>query len=479
MPCTTILVGKGATYDGSTFIARNEDSGSGVFTPKSHIVVLPEQQPKHYVSVISKVQIDLPDKPLRYTAMPNADPKEGVWGEAGVNEKNVGMTATETITSNSRVLGADPLVKSGIGEEDLVTITLPYIQSAREGVLRLGALHEKYGTYEMNGVAFSDVNEIWWFETVGGHHWIARRVPDDCYVVGPNQLGIDSLNLDDALGAGRNNLCSKDLKTFIIQNHLDVGMEADWRHFDVRGAFGSRDDSDHSYNTPRAWFMERYLNPHMDWDEGEGRLEPTDDDLPWCLKPERKVTVEDVKYVLSSHYQGTPYDPYGKYGDSSHRGQFRPIGINRNNFLSLIQIRGYADPSVAALEWITMGSNPFNAFLVQYANTSAVPAYLTSTNAVDTRSFYWTNRLIGALADAHFSQCALEIERYQNKMHVLSHRMVKETEEKCGGKATSEELAKVNQQISDEAQKLTDEALSKVLYQASCCMKNGFSRSDA
>lgn len=27
MPCTTILVGKNATYDGSTMIARNDDAG--------------------------------------------------------------------------------------------------------------------------------------------------------------------------------------------------------------------------------------------------------------------------------------------------------------------------------------------------------------------------------------------------------------------------------------------------------------------
>ena len=29
MGCTTILVGKKASYDGSTMIARNDDSGSG------------------------------------------------------------------------------------------------------------------------------------------------------------------------------------------------------------------------------------------------------------------------------------------------------------------------------------------------------------------------------------------------------------------------------------------------------------------
>ena len=47
----------------------------------------------------------------------------------------------------------------------------------------------------MNGIAFQDVNEIWWFESVGGHHWIARKVPDDAYAVMPNQLGIDRFDL--------------------------------------------------------------------------------------------------------------------------------------------------------------------------------------------------------------------------------------------------------------------------------------------
>ena len=83
-----------------------------------------------------------------------------------MNEENISMTATETITSNERVLAADPLVeyipakdgeeeqKGGIGEEDIVSILLPYIHSAREGVLRLGALLESYGTYEMKELPF-------------------------------------------------------------------------------------------------------------------------------------------------------------------------------------------------------------------------------------------------------------------------------------------------------------------------------------
>ena len=108
--------------------------------------------------MLSHVEIDLPDNPLQYTAVPNADLKEGIWGEAGVNEANVAMSATETLTTNERVLGADPFVEltpakgkegeegfepevaGGIGEEDFLTLVLPYVTTAREGVKRLGAL---------------------------------------------------------------------------------------------------------------------------------------------------------------------------------------------------------------------------------------------------------------------------------------------------------------------------------------------------
>lgn len=48
---------------------------------------------------------------MRYTCLPNVKKWRGVWGACGVNEKNVSMTATETITTNERVLGADPLVE--------------------------------------------------------------------------------------------------------------------------------------------------------------------------------------------------------------------------------------------------------------------------------------------------------------------------------------------------------------------------------
>ena len=494
MPCTTILVGKKASYDGSTMIARNDDSGSGHFTAKKFIVVHPEEQPRKYKSEISHVEIELPDNPMRYTSMPNALKGEGVWAASGVNEANVGMTATETITSNPRVLGADPLVvyqpaedgkeevAGGIGEEDIVYIVLPYIRSAREGVKRLGSLLEKYGTYEINGIAFQDRDEIWWLETIGGHHWMARRVPDNMYVVMPNQLGIDHFDLEDALGEQREYMCSADLKEFIEKYHLDLSMDG---VLNPRDAFGSHDDADHVYNTPRAWFMERYLNPHTKkWEGPDADFTPASDDLPWAMMPEKKITVEDVKYVLSAHFQGTPYDPYAAYGDKSMKGAFRSIGINRNDFLSVIQMRPDQPEDSAILEWVAFASNAFNVLVPFYAGVTTTPEYLSNTTAeVSTDNFYWSSRMIAAMADASYKSSVFHIERYQEQVMAKGHELIniydallaKESDEQKRMNLKEE----ANEKIAEMLKKAAADTLSKVLFELSSQMKNAYSRSDA
>ena len=494
MACTTILVGKHASYDGSTMIARNDDSGSGHFTPKKFTVVQPEEQPRHYRSVLSHVEIELPDNPMRYTSMPNALEGEGIWAASGVNEANVAMTATETITSNPRVLGADPLVEyypaqdgaeevpGGIGEEDIVCLVLPYIRSAREGVQRLGSLLEQYGTYEMNGIAFQDVDEIWWLETIGGHHWIAKRVPDDVYVVMPNQLGIDRFDLQDALTEQKNHMCSADLKEFIEKYHLNLSQDGT---LNARDTFGSHDDSDHVYNTPRAWFMERYLNPTSRvWDGPEAEFTPVSDNLPWCMVPEKKVTVEDVKYVLSSHYQGTPYDPYATYGDKAMKGAYRYIGINRNDFLSVIQMRPDQKQDFGTIEWVAYASNAFNALAPFYADVDETPEYLSNTGReVSTDNFYWSSRLIAAMADASYKKSLFHVERYQEKVMSLGHQLINRYDallsQEPDEAARMELKRQANREIAQMLKRETADTLDKVLYELSNLMKNAYARSDA
>jgi dipeptidase len=486
MPCTTVLAGRKATNDGSTMIARTDD---GFFDVKKLITVDPKKQPKKYKSVLSHVEVELPDNPMRYTASPNVDKKEGIWAATGINMANVGMSATETITSNVRVLSADPLVSlqkpkkrgekevpGGIGEEDIVVLVLPYIHSAREGVTRLASLLETYGTYESNGIAFNDEKEVWWMETIGGHHWMARKVPDEMFVVNPNQFGMDSFDLEDALGEQKNFMCSADLKEFIEENDLDTNQNG---VFNPRNIFGSHTDQDRIYNTPRAWFMGRFLCPtKYKWDGENADFTPESMNIPWSFVPERKVDVEDVRWLLSSHYQGTPYDPYTNI-DTGMRGKYRSIGINRTGVTSICQIRPDKPEELKAVEWILFGPTSFSAAVPVYTHVEKLPKYLSDvTLDVDTHNLYWQSRLINALTDPVYNDALQVINRYQESTGVESRTIMRQYEKKMIESGDFTELEAANEAICKKVDELTKKTLNQLTLEASKHMRNGFKLSD-
>lgn len=519
MGCTTLLVGRKATNDGSTLVARNEDCENGTFNAKSMVVVHPADQPRTYTGVASHLTMELPDDPLRYVCVPNTDKTNGVWGEAGINAANVSMSATETISTNARVLGADPLVcykpavgnpgepgyqpecPGGIGEENLVTIVLPYIKTAKEGVERMGALLERYGTYEMNGVAFGDEHDIWYIETVGGHHWIARRVPDDCYVAQPNRLGIDRFDLADAFGAQLDYMCSADLPQWMAENHLDVTMDApddpaDERFcglptvFNPRQAFGSYTWLDIVYNNPRAWYICSMINgTSPDFHGPDAKYGPESMDIPWCMVPETKLSVMDVKDILSSTYDGTAYDPYGLQGTEESRHRFRDIGINRTCECSILQIRPYGPKAARGVQWTAFGSGPFNTAIALFADVLKVPAYLDTPTEVSTDSFYWTNRLVAALADPEFFDNMEAISGYQQQTMAAGYRSLRETDaalarlagadlDSMDDAAVMGVLEDANQKLVDTVEKGNRDLLASVLFERSLNMKNAFGASD-
>ena len=164
MPCTTILVGKKASYDGSTMIARNDDAGGNHFTAKKYVSSTQKSSQKVYKSVMLPYRDFAARASHALQRSSQCHPGQGI-GRPAVSMKNVAMTATETITSNPRVLGRIPwwyISRQRMEKQKFPAVlgrgycclVLPYINSAREGVKRLGSLLEQYGTYEKNGIAF-------------------------------------------------------------------------------------------------------------------------------------------------------------------------------------------------------------------------------------------------------------------------------------------------------------------------------------
>lgn len=464
--CTTVLVGRKASIDGSTMIARNDD-GHEALDPQRFVVVHPDEQPRHYKAVLSGLELDLPDNPLRYTSTPNAVLSEGIWPAAGINSENVAMSATETITTNPRILGLDPYVADGMGEEDLVTLVLPYVKTAREGVERLGELLATYGTYEPNGIAFADHKEVWWLETIGGHHWAAVRIPDDAYVVAPNRMNIDDFKFNS-----EGYLCSSDLKNLIDENHLNPDLEGYETPYNLRHIFGSSSIKDSVYNNPRTWYGQNFL--------GTVSEDPQNQELPFICEATRKITVEDVKFVLSSHFENTSYDPYGTTNTPEERKLFRPIGINRNHSVHILQVRNHVPKELAGVQWLAFGANTFNHVVPFYTAITDTPAcYRDAKGEYDPTNMYWLSATTAVLGDSNYDLFVDLRNTFELNTMAKFHEIQNETDR--GFDAATDKLAyltEANEKLAAVAFKNQTELLGRMVVLGSANMKLRFDFND-
>lgn len=387
--CTSVMVGKDASVDGSTMISRNDDTFLPLTPQRFYVQPAYQNEDKVWKSNQNGFTAQMPKSGYRILMTPNADvKKEGVYAESGFNEKNVAMSATESVYGNEHALAHDPLVEHGLAEDSLQSMVLPYINSARDGVKYLGNLIKNYGSPEGNGVLFSDKNEVWYMEIVTGHHWVAQRIPDDSYAVVANEVAIQQVDFDDP----ENFMYSDGLQEFVEKYHLNP----DQAGFNFRHIFGTHNEFDHHYNTPRVWYGQKVLNPEIE-------QSPTSDDLPFIRKADRKIEVSDVEFILSSHYNETKYDPLAKDPQESNT-QFRPISMNRTQNSHVLQIRNDVSEKCSAIMWLNFGVPAFSPYVPFFANVNETdPSYENTPLTMDDKSAYWMYRKLSMIVESHYS----------------------------------------------------------------------------
>ncbi|MGO3732597.1 MAG: C69 family dipeptidase [Vagococcus sp.] len=382
--CTTVLVGKDASVDGSTMIARNEDMGTA--WAKHFYVRAANSNPTEHVSKGNGFKITLPKEHMKYTATPEWDDSEGLYESAGINSKNVTMSATESATTKEKVLKLDPHVEDGLAEDSLVTVVLPYITSAEDGVDTLAKIVEEKGSAETNGIIFSDKNDIWYMELLTGHEWVAVRVPDDQYAVIANTLTIQTIDWKDT----KNVKYSKGLKEFIEKNKLSDKKDND---ISIKDAFADT-ESDAEYNTPRIWDGQRILTPSSD-------KKITDDDFELFMKADKKITLARVGFVLRSHFNGTKFDTY----TGSEPTKYRPINVPRSMESHILQVRNDVPEEISAIHWLALGVPETSSYVPFYAGITETPkSYQMGTDVADSDSAYWTYRTTNALTVPYYKE---------------------------------------------------------------------------
>ncbi len=408
--CTTIIVGKNMTSDGSLLLARSSDFDA-MMAINFEVYEDTAFGPAEFIAKDSKYRCPLPSHALGYTALPDFQ-FPGEWGSAGFNTAGVGMSSTETIFSSDKALAADPYVADALAENCLYNIVLPYIHTAREGVERLGSLIEQYGSAEGFGIGFIDNKEIWYLENACGHKWLACRMPKDFYFVTGNQSRYRDYDPADK----KNFMACADLIDFAINNGLYDPKKG---KFDFHEAYSRDEKLDTTYNYPRVWGLQQMFSPQIHNDVIKNTF-------PVFAKAQSPVSIDDMRSAFRFHYNGTEHDPYLH---NNGKEPYRPVAIFRTTQTHILQVRPQLPKEIGCITYVAFGMADLGAFLPLYQGVKSVPyPYQIGNNHADNESAYWKFRKVMTLGMMNYNAYAPIIKEAYQRLESENDQRQKEME---------------------------------------------------
>lgn len=379
--CTNFIVGKKASADGSVICSYNADD-YGLFIGLCHYPA-----GKHEKGSVRKIY-DW-DTNVYHGQIPEAEVTYNVIGN--INEYQVSIGET-TFGGREELVDTTGILDYG----SLIYIALQRSKTAREAIKVMTTLTDKYG-YCSGGETFTicDPNEAWIMEMIGkgpgrkGTVWVAVRIPDDAICAHANQSRIRTFNQKDK----KNVMFSKDCITFAREKGWFSGKDAD---FSFCEAYAYPDFSGRRFCEARVWSffnhfstdMERYL-PYA-----EGKVKDAEP-MPLWIKPNRKVSVQDIQECMRDHYEGTPFSldkdpgqgvwnmpyrptPLTYKVDGKEYFNERPTSTQQTAFSYVAQLRSWLPRQIGGVLWFGNDDGNMVAYTPVYCgNTSQPECYNT------------------------------------------------------------------------------------------------------
>mgnify|MGYP001391973784 FL=1 len=391
--CTNFIVGKKASADGSVICSYNADD-YGLFIGLCHYPA-----GKHEKGSVRKIY-DW-DTNVYHGQIPEAEVTYNVIGN--INEYQVSIGET-TFGGREELVDTTGILDYG----SLIYIALQRSKTAREAIKVMTTLTDKYG-YCSGGETFTicDPNEAWIMEMIGkgpgrkGTVWVAVRIPDDAICAHANQSRIRTFNQKDK----KNVMFSKDCITFAREKGWFSGKDAD---FSFCEAYAYPDFSGRRFCEARVWSffnhfstdMERYL-PYA-----EGKVKDAEP-MPLWIKPNRKVSVQDIQECMRDHYEGTPFSldkdpgqgvwnmpyrptPLTYKVDGKEYFNERPTSTQQTAFSYVAQLRSWLPRQIGGVLWFGNDDGNMVAYTPVYCgNTSQPECY--NTKGADAVTFSMKN----------------------------------------------------------------------------------------
>ena len=427
MACTNFLVGKDASVDGSTMVSYAADSYA-LYGFLHH-----SPAADYAEGAVREVKDWDTGKPL--CTIPQVAHTYNVVGNMNEHQLTIGETTW----------GGRPELETGEGIDygSLIYIALERCKTAREAIKCMTDLVAEYG-YASSGETFSiaDPNEVWMMELIGkgkvekGAVWVATRVPDDCIAAHANQARFTTINFKDK----ENWMWSKDVVKFARKQGYYTGKKDE--DFNFQEAYAPYDFSGLYVCEARVWsFFRKFsgdMDKYFDFASGKTFVETggkyAGERMPLYIKPNHKVSAQELKNCMRDQYEGTPLDitqgpdagpwnsklRYGSLGFKLDSVQYwfeRPIATQQTAWSFVAQMRGYESAKAGGIFWFGVDDAASTVYVPMYSTITEVPECFKEGNGdmynYSPTSAWWTYNIVANWAYTKYSAMMPDIKKVQ------------------------------------------------------------------
>jgi dipeptidase len=434
LACTTMIVGKDASADGSVMVSHSDDGltdASLVYVPAmdhepgamrpvyyahaalaykpewganlSHRIVAEDRGPGYEKEGVP------PSKPLGY--IPQVEHTYAYF-DANYGVMNEHQLLIGECTDKARVHPEPEPEKRIFYSAELSRVALERVKRARDAIHLMGELIHEYGYYGTGETLLvADPNEAWVMEMCGydlegtGGVWVAQRVPDDKVFVAANQFRIREVKegSDDMMFSA---------------NIFEIAREKGWWNpsdgpLDFASVYGDGEFHHPYYSLRRVWRAQSLVAPSLDlspWVEG-----PFTKEYPFAVKPDKKLTVQDLFAVHRDKYHGTKFDltegmAAGPFGNPTRfegnaeavadkegkltplEGAFeRPLSIYRCAYAYVAQAREWLPDALGGVLWFGPDRPATTVLMPFYPGAGELPESLQRADILKyDRKSMWT-----------------------------------------------------------------------------------------
>ena len=442
--CTNLLVSKGASSDGSTFITYAADShtryGQLRYCPAADHE--PGEMLRLYNYGSLRFQIEIPQPAHTYQVV------------GFINEHQLAIGETTWG-------GIAPLDKGnaeGIDYGNLIYVALQRARNCREAIKVMHELVSTYG-YADGGESFSlaDPDEVWLFEITSkgsekGAVWVARRVPEG-YICGhANQARITTFPLEGR--KAKNSISSKhidrifdkevecvyseDVITFAKKQGIDAyAGHPKFSEFSFADTYNPLTFSGLRGCEARVYAMFNRCADGMKRYEQFAMGDKDAERLPLWVKPNRKLSVQDCMTLMRDHYEGTPMDMTQDVGagpfhcpyrwrpmdfevDGQKYVHERAISTQQTGFSFVAQCRKWLPSKLGGILWFGVDDTYSTVYCPVYCGTTQIPICFEEGNGSmsqysETAAFWLFNR-VSNFCYLRYDSMIVDVQQVQREL---------------------------------------------------------------